>query len=100
MPVLAILPRAGRGRTLAEGRVASKRSAFGEPPGPSLATMHELRCDPMRALTAPFAWLGRVALWVLFLPVGIWRSMRHHRKKGERRALAKFEKKYADKLKS
>jgi hypothetical protein len=27
-------------------------------------------------------WLGRMTLWVLFFPLGIWRSLRHHRKKG------------------
>ena len=30
-------------------------------------------------------WLGRVALWVIFLPVGLWRSIRHGRKQSERR---------------
>jgi hypothetical protein len=33
---------------------------------------------------APLFWLGRVALWILVLPIGIWRSLRHHRKKGVR----------------
>jgi hypothetical protein len=33
---------------------------------------------------APFLWLGRVLLWIVFFPIGIWRSLRHHRKKGER----------------
>ena len=32
-----------------------------------------------------FKWLGRVALWVIFLPVGLWRSVRHGRKQSERR---------------
>lgn len=41
----------------------------------------------MRALTAPLFWLGRVALWILILPVGIWRSLVHHRKKGQRKAV-------------
>lgn len=39
----------------------------------------------MRLITAPIFWLGRVALWVLFLPLGIWRSVVHGRKKSERR---------------
>ena len=39
----------------------------------------------MRVITAPIFWLGRVALWVLFLPLGIWRSVVHGRKKSERR---------------
>jgi hypothetical protein len=30
-------------------------------------------------------WLGRVSLWVLFLPLGLWRSVRHGRKKSEER---------------
>lgn len=45
-----------------------------------------------------FTWIGRVLLWLFLFPVGVWRSLRHHRKKGEKRALRKFEKKYADKL--
>lgn len=28
----------------------------------------------------PLKWLGRVALWVLFFPLGIWRSVVHSRK--------------------
>lgn len=32
-------------------------------------------------------WLGRVFLWVFLLPIGIWRSLVHHRKKGEKRAV-------------
>jgi len=39
----------------------------------------------MRTLFAPIFWLGRVLLWVVFFPLGIWRSLVHHRKKGERR---------------
>jgi hypothetical protein len=37
-----------------------------------------------RILLWPWAfikWLGRVLLWLVFLPVGIWRSIRHSRKK-------------------
>lgn len=33
----------------------------------------------------PLAWLGRMALWVLFFPVGAWRSMRKGRKMREAR---------------
>lgn len=39
----------------------------------------------MRILFAPFLWLGRVFLWVFLFPIGIWRSLVHHRKKAERR---------------
>jgi hypothetical protein len=46
----------------------------------------------MRTLMAPFTWFGRVLLWIFLLPVGIWRSLRHHRKKGERKTLVKIEK--------
>lgn len=41
----------------------------------------------MRLLTAPFTWLGRIFLWVFLFPIGVWRSLVHHRKKGERRAV-------------
>lgn len=41
----------------------------------------------MRALLAPFTWFGRVLLWIFLFPIGVWRSLRHHRKKGERRAV-------------
>lgn len=30
-------------------------------------------------------WLGRVTLWIVFLPLGLWRSIVHGRKKSERR---------------
>lgn len=33
-------------------------------------------------------WLGRVMLWLVFLPLGLWRSIRHGRKKD----LARLEK--------
>lgn len=32
-------------------------------------------------------WLGRVFLWLLFLPLGLWRSIRHGRKKSEQRII-------------
>jgi hypothetical protein len=35
-------------------------------------------------------WLGRMTLWFLFLPLGIWRSLVHHRKKAQRRAVAQM----------
>ena len=38
----------------------------------------------MRLLAAPFTWAGRVALWLLFWPVGLWRSIRHGRRKDQR----------------
>lgn len=41
---------------------------------------------------APIFWIGRIFLWIVFLPLGIWRSLRHHRKKGERRTVKKVEK--------
>lgn len=34
---------------------------------------------------APLKWLGRVSLWVLLLPVGIWRTAAHSRRKREAR---------------
>lgn len=39
----------------------------------------------MRTLLTPVFWLGRVLLWIVFFPLGIWRSLVHHRKKGQRR---------------
>ena len=39
----------------------------------------------MRTLMAPVFWTGRVFLWGCLTPVGIWRSIVHHRKKAERR---------------
>jgi hypothetical protein len=33
----------------------------------------------------PAKWLGRVSLWVLFLPLGIWRSVVNGRKKRDAR---------------
>ena len=30
-------------------------------------------------------WLGRVSLWVVFLPLGLWRSIRHGRRKRDER---------------
>ena len=42
-------------------------------------------------ITAPARWTwnglkrtGRVLLWTLFLPLGLWRSIRHGRKRRER----------------
>lgn len=37
----------------------------------------------MRILLAPFTWLGRVVLWLLFWPLGLWRSIRHGRKRDQ-----------------
>ena len=37
-------------------------------------------------------WLGRMFLWVFLLPVGIWRSLVHHRKKGTKKAVAQMRK--------
>lgn len=39
----------------------------------------------MSRVLAPVFWLGRVSLWVLFLPLGLWRSVRHGRKQSEKR---------------
>jgi hypothetical protein len=33
----------------------------------------------------PSKWAGRMLLWLVFLPLGIWRSLRHHRRTVERR---------------
>ncbi len=46
----------------------------------------------MRTLMAPFTWLGRVALWLLFFPLGWWRSVRHGRKKSERAVIKEVRK--------
>lgn len=34
----------------------------------------------------PLCWLGRVALWLIFWPIGLWRSLRNGQRKSERRA--------------
>ena len=39
----------------------------------------------MRTLMAPVFWAGRVLLWIVFLPLGLWRSVRHGKKQSERR---------------
>ncbi len=39
----------------------------------------------MRTIMAPVFWLGRVLLWICFLPLGLWRSIRHGRKQSEKR---------------
>lgn len=44
----------------------------------------------MRILIAPFTWLGRVFLWVFLFPIGVWRSLRHHRRKAENRAVKRM----------
>jgi fatty acid desaturase len=41
---------------------------------------------------APVYFLGRILLWVFLLPVGIWRSLVHHRKKGQRKAVEEMRK--------
>jgi len=46
----------------------------------------------MRWIFAPLLWLGRVLLWFVFLPVGIWRSVHHGRRKSERRIIAQLSK--------
>lgn len=33
----------------------------------------------------PLKWLGRMSLWLVFFPVGLWRSLRHGRKNREAR---------------
>lgn len=40
-----------------------------------------------RALLAPVFWVGRIALWIFLFPIGVWRSMVHHRKKAQRRTM-------------
>lgn len=35
---------------------------------------------------APAMWAGRVVWWLVFWPIGLWRSLRHSRRQGERRA--------------
>jgi hypothetical protein len=39
---------------------------------------------------APLFWLGRVLLWIVFWPIGLWRSVRHGRRKSERRQQEAF----------
>lgn len=39
----------------------------------------------MQTLMAPVFWLGRVTLWIVFLPLGLWRSVRHGKKQSEKR---------------
>jgi hypothetical protein len=41
---------------------------------------------------APFFWFGRILLWIFLFPIGVWRSLVHHRKKGERRTVKRVEK--------
>ena len=36
-------------------------------------------------------WLGRVTLWIVFLPLGLWRSIRHGKKQSEKRLAKLFE---------
>lgn len=50
----------------------------------------------MRILTVPLFFIGRILLWVFLLPIGIWRSLVHHRKKGERRTEQRMEKMLAE----
>lgn len=45
---------------------------------------------------APLFWFGRVLLWVFLFPIGVWRSLRHHRKKGERRTQKQLERMLAE----
>lgn len=33
----------------------------------------------------PLYFLGRLAAWITFPPIGLWRSLRHGRKSSERR---------------
>jgi hypothetical protein len=33
----------------------------------------------------PVKWIGRVLLWLVFFPAGIWRSYVHHKKTGAAR---------------
>lgn len=40
---------------------------------------------------APVFWLGRVSLWLVFFPLGMWRSIRHGRKKSERRIIEEIQ---------
>ena len=43
-----------------------------------------------RILFAPIFWLGRVCLWILFFPLGFWRSLRHSQKKRDRKLYAEM----------
>lgn len=37
-------------------------------------------------------WLGRVGLWLVFWPVGLWRSLRHGRRKDRDRIIREVRK--------
>lgn len=39
-----------------------------------------------------FTWIGRMLLWVFLLPIGIWRSLVHHRKKATKKAVEEMRK--------
>jgi hypothetical protein len=39
----------------------------------------------VRTLLAPIFWLGRVTLWIVFFPLGPWRSIVHSHRKSDRR---------------
>jgi hypothetical protein len=55
----------------------------------------------MRSILAPLTWLGRVILWIPPLtPIGIWRSLRYSRKKGERRVEKRIEKRLGEQRQS
>lgn len=37
-------------------------------------------------------WIGRMLLWLILFPIGIWRSIRHGNKKTEKRIIDAMEK--------
>ncbi len=41
----------------------------------------------MRLLFAPFFLLGRILLWIVVFPLGLWRSLRHGAKKDKRKII-------------
>ncbi len=44
----------------------------------------------MRVLMTPLYWLGRVLLWILLLPVRIWRSVAHRKELEYERQMGAF----------
>jgi hypothetical protein len=49
----------------------------------SILTPGQARGDRMGLIK----WLGRVTLWVVFLPLGLWRSIRHGKNKRQAEVL-------------
>lgn len=46
----------------------------------------------------PIKWAGRLLLWVLFFPLGLWRSIRHGANKRDRKASQQRERQHREVL--